>query len=794
MTYLNFPASDVYVLLSDGATWSNADSVGISLNADKIDTVRFLEGDIPIAKITSTVESAIIITYVSATSTELLSLESNPNFITINGDKSYYQLFNNEWAETNTKIIVNRSSITSVSQTPNLIGGSTQYLWQIFYVEGPAVSIVNTNSSIAASLNNQGEEVLSQPATEIISVNPLSFCWDITVVNHATGTTNTIHTPLNASDYNVDSTVWVVPFGGFMAVFTNNLLSRTFIYFIDNDGNLVDQIDGAGPGYQWGAIDFRLVWAADNDNTSVLKIFDGKNVRTYEFPYVADFILDPWSEGDSSKNLCVPFVVNNMEIMESNLYMSTPGSGLIDLGIDSWYDNEAWSTIHPTSDKILKCTWADQIYGALEVYSEDGIKINSFDLSSYNVNDYNDRNYYGANGDFLTIFYNFDDNTVPYLFVAYKAATNTFATFTSEDAVNGYVANYLDHEVYEDNVAAANTLSVIIGVTTLGTITGMDLYTSGGTIHWVPANGTEWLSYEINEGAAFQISTGDGRSGAYPLFVVTLDRLNDNLWSLILQEDGSTIIDTSILTADVTGLSTFSLGNNTLTAIDNNADCSWFLYGNNPYPEYSITTSQNFDWHLNGGTVVLIDLDNSANSWSWTTAGGFIPAPTANDSFELVDAVTGGYWNPFGYPTNGKQVLLDINNSNNVVGFYFLSEDNTEWVYAVNTWDDVSTRDFDKGLSTFGYITYNDNAGAYYYMNYDMTTGAFISGGSTSIPGGDTYYLNAVGDRISAVIFLPSGEKEINCFTSAGIVKVTIPNGVAWETAFNDAKWSWDNY
>jgi hypothetical protein len=152
----------------------------------------------------------------------------------------------------------------------------------------------------------------------------------------------------------------------------------------------------------------------------------------------------------------------------------------------------------------------------------------------------------------------------------------------------------------------------------------------------------------------------------------------------------------------------------------------------------------------------------------------------------------GGYWNPWGYSTNGHQVLIDKDGLGQVVGFYFLSENSTDWTYMPNSWDSGLARQFSKGLNNFGYITYTGDPGNgnYVYMNYDIATGALISAGTTTTPSGGYYTLENVGDRMSAQIQLPSGDREFNCFTGAGIVKVITPSD--YDLGFNDAVWSQD--
>lgn len=698
---------------------------------------------------------------------------------------------------------LNRDYIVSTTQT-SYVSQDGQALNQLLYRVGETQQVLFVSDATTAQLTGQDVVVEPQPATEFIFTNPLSLCYDITVVNHATGATNTIHTPLTAADYNNTQRRYIVPFGGFMIVFSSDVLSRTFIYFIDNDGNLVDQIDGAGPGYDWGEIDYRLVWAYDVEaDLSVLKIFDGKNVRTHEFPYLAGFNMNPWSEGDSSKNLYVPFLVDDNAAAVTHLYISTPGGGLIDLDYDTWYDNEYWSTIHPTSDKIFRLT-SSPGGRTLEVYSEDGVKINSLDLTSYNVNDDLDRNYYGANGDFVTAFYNFEDNTVPYLFLVYKAATNTFVTFTSETAVNGYSINYIDHETYDTNVSAANVLTLVIGVSSPSAINGMADWSAGSTIHWVPANGTSWQSFENNNGDAFSLSYDDGYFGTYPLFITTQDSIpglaGENLYAILLGEESHALLSTGIAAADAVNVITSCLHDYTYARIETAGDpanvTQWIVYSDEVVNTAS--TSTNYDYRQEGGTIVVIDGSDSNNNWSWTTAAvntvGDIIVPAATESFEIASNNSGGYWNPWGYSTNGKQVLIDKNGLDQVVGFYFLTEDSTAWTYMPNAWDDGTGRAWIKGLNNFVFMTWNTGlfaAGGYVYMNYDIATGAFISGGTSEILFGGNFGINAEGDRQSAVIELPvSGDYEHNCFTAAGIVKVTTPSSYA--IAYNGAVWSWD--
>jgi hypothetical protein len=209
--------------------------------------------------------------------------------------------------------------------------------------------------------------------------------------------------------------------------------------------------------------------------------------------------------------------------------------------------------------------------------------------------------------------------------------------------------------------------------------------------------------------------------------------------------------------------------------------------------EFTFTTTLNYEYRQEGGTIVVLDLDEANNSWSYA-GNGEVTVPVATDSFELAYNQFGGYWNPWGYSTNGHQVLIDKDAGDLVVGFYFLSETSASWTYMPNAWDDGTGRAWEKGLNNFAFMTWNGAlyaAGGYVYMNYDMTTGALISAGTTEILFGGNFGINAVGDRMSARTEMPvTGDYEFNCFTSAGIVKVTTPSTCT--LAFNDATWSWN--
>jgi hypothetical protein len=322
-------------------------------------------------------------------------------------------------------------------------------------------------------------------------------------------------------------------------------------------------------------------------------------------------------------------------------------------------------------------------------------------------------------------------------------------------------------------------------------------YAGGGTIHWVPANGTSWLSFENNDGDPFEISIDDGIYGTYPLFITTQSSYpgpaSANLFALTLGEDSRTLIDTGIAIADTFSVNTSCLHDYTyariaITDAPNPNIVQWTIFSDQVVD--STSTGPNTFSNQEGGTIVVLDTDDSNNNWSWTTAGGQISVPAATDSFEIASNMFGGYWNPFGYSTNGKQVLIDKDGGDLVVGLYFLSENNTSWIYMPNAWDRGVEKEYAKGLNNFAIMAYNDDPGvdAYYYMNYDIATGSFISGGYAVVPSGD-FGIIAIGDRMSARVPV-GGNQEFNCFTGAGIVQVTTP--ATHLLAYNDAAWSWD--
>lgn len=798
MAFVTFNATDILTFNSLTSQYETAtNQTDISIKKSSIDFVEY-NTNIGAAKVFTSNESGLGTNtfFILDSSPALESLKTDIGFVYIDGINIYQ--FTNVAAGVPQKgysILLNRQRIVSTQKIETVaVNGIPLYM--LTYEKLDATGRIYVTEGIIADITNQDVPVAPVKSTEFIYINELSQCWDITVVNHTTGVSNTIHTPLYYNDYFIEQRYHITAEGGFLLVFNNNGYTRTFIYFIDSEGNLVDQIDGFGPGYQWGQIDNAMVYGADNDNgLSVLKIFDGKNIRTYEFPYLAYFGLSPFSEGDMSKNQYVPFSVDNFDLEESYLYISTPGGGLIEL--DTWYDgNESFSTVHPSSDKIFRMTWdgLNGKYKTLEAYSEGGILINSIELSGYNVTDYSDRVYYGTNGDFFLYLYNWEDNSVPRVFVNYNSSTNKFSLTVDENGNNGWLNAY--YTEYNPWNATSWLNNGVVIVTSTGNVNqpigGFFEYEDGAVVYWINSNSDGWNTWTpVPEGDAVQLSYGNGVYGRYPMFIVD-EGNGDPLSAAILQDNGTvSAISTGIIIDDVSGVETWAAGETTMSRIINQSGSAYWGVYNEQIPLVSAETTDDHSVWIDGDVILVLDNINYNDSWAFTaTAGEAISLPVTNGNYQIQTDDRGAWVNPYGYVANGLIVIFDKDGSNNPTAFHVLNTGNTDFYTINNTWSDDNSWDFAIGNTQFTYWTYNITQDKHYSFVYDGKTGSLFSAVAVNnLSGSEMWWW---GDRFNFEV----GDGDYKVYYSHTVKGPVVTSfneaAYSWNVAYNDSQWSND--
>jgi hypothetical protein len=795
MTYLNFLPADILVNVN-GVWFNSPNQKAVSIKASAIDTVRFEGETSPVARITYSSEEGLgsKFFYASKLCTAVQSLITDERFLYISKENAYTPTNNASFAKTGAPIIVNRSRIVSVTDSGQSLSDGTN-LSLLLFTEVETFNRIFVPEGISGSIINQPVTVELQGATAWYYINPLSLCHDIRITNHETGVTNVFHTPHVGVDWNLVSRYDITTFGGFMPVYENGI--STFIYFFDNEGNLVDQIDGSGPGYQWGNPNYRYVWGADNEpGLSVLKIFDGKNVRTHEFPYLAFFDLQDFSESDVTKNLYIPVRVSNNETGGTELYISTPGGGLFELG-DDWLngDRVIWATMHPSSDKIIRALEDPENFGysKLEVYNEDFILLSSLNLASYNVESYDSREYYGSNGNFYLSLYNSNDNTVPYVFISVDGITGAISSFTRVvESTDSVLEHYVDFDTYDSYNNERNNLVILFASNvTNGTVPSLDVCDKL-VAYWIMPNSTGFYSYEFNDGNSCEYQNGSSLDGRYPM-MITYSPGASTVEAAIFNNEGEVnLFDTGIAPADVASIITNSLSEFTLAQISKtDSNTSWHMFSTDE--EFIRETFDNYILEIEGGTLAVLDLNDVSQSWAFTIAsGGPIPFPTPTNSFTPVDEMDGGWQPTFGLVTGGKQVLVDLDNTGNVKGFYFLHENNADWVHVVNNFNDNGTYTVNKGNTRFFYTCENAGTGTYYVMCYNVEDGSLVSG--ISMPTAGPTFINVVGDRFSAGMEVAPGISDIYTLTKTGVVQYQIDANLGISSiAYNDSWWSWEN-
>lgn len=803
MTYVNFAPDEIFVVVN--GVWLNSpNQKAVAIKVSAIDTVRFEGETVPVARVTYSSEEGFGTSYlyVSKTSVGVQALINDSRFLYVEEKNAYRPTNNGGFAQT-LPIIINRSRIVSVTDSGQSTSAGNM-LYVAVFTEAEAFNRLFVIEGIAGSITNQPAPVEFQKTSGFIHINQFTGCYDISFTNHTTGETNTFHTPHNPDlGWFVQERLNITPEGGFMPVFRNNNPDRTFIYFFDASGNLVDQIDGFGPGYQWGNLSHRMTWAADNElGGSVVKFFDGVNVRTYEFPYLAYFVPDWSNEEDVTKNLYISFiVVNGEDDYTEKLYLSTPGSGLVDMNIDEWFSNdrgyERWTALTESSPVIVRASDDnDGYYTALDVFTENGVLINTLDLTGRGFTDYNDRDFYGENGNFYVSFYGDD---VDYLFISYDTVTNKFSTFAIDGIDLNTSASWREWNTHDKYNGRSNS---VITFNTYGTVSssgnGFFNYEDGVQINWASSETNGWNSWLPNDGREVNITAynHDAIYGAYPSMIWTNGE-DSTYWWAILQPDGTVAIgDTGVAINDVTQVSGDDSGENTVWRLFKNTSEIVWLILDDASLVFGVTTTDQTTYNISSGTVAVSDSGNVANSWAYSPTAGDIAFPALNviDNFWSLETSYGGaHVNPFAYNTYGTQVLIERTVDGYPVGFYFLDTNSTDWLHVINTLNDEGTFEAYKGDTRFFYSCLNAGSDIWYTFSYNIADGSLVA--AAAIPATDfsNYGENYEGDRYSFYVeYNNDGIRNFYGHTTTGIALTPVNTNLNWYNIFNDATWSTD--
>ena len=543
--------------------------------------------------------------------------------------------------------------------------------------------------------------------------------------------------------------------GGFQVLFYDSPNARVHAFFINNVGEVVDQIYTGG-GYSESQLEMFLTFFADYEpdgspTYTILKLFDGYSTTTLEIDGVTSV---NWQSQPTSQKVAVfeynsEFHLIGMNGQNVKIHDQTSAETL---DIRSQYTHSyVCGLIYDTTDSNL--------YKRFKAWSSDGTVIADVDISSYNVDNVYDSELYGDDNRYCAVIFNGGDSDVDYLVIHFDGENVVIDTHAKGD-------NYPNVEVYTTDLEKWNpansmkTNATIFfykgGVHTVAPGFSEAEYFDAWCMHHslqsftketIITNGQIGFDFGTNqeEGAAYsgdpfflyydladspkEVQAGAFTSSGFNSFGLDIDA--DDIQSISSTE--SIAPDHAFFNVNLTSSPTVR---------------NWVIF-NSQGTVIKHNTSTNTD--PGGGpmynALVVLDLNDFANSFSFSPTQGkdLLPDPGA-DTYDILayNEIENEFGTSSGYSTSN--VIVTKYTSGDLIGFYIYN--NTAGLSSfvtLPTYDSVETFLMGETVVYFGYY---DSVDSYYKaIIYDIENGSEISTLSTDnlspTAGGANY-----GDRI----------------------------------------------
>ena len=543
--------------------------------------------------------------------------------------------------------------------------------------------------------------------------------------------------------------------GGFQVLFYDAPNARVHAFFINNIGEVVDQIYTGG-GYSESQLEMFLTFFADYEpdgapTYTTLKLFDGYSTTTLEIDGVTSL---NWQSQPTSQKVAV-FEYNN----EFHLIgMNGQNVKIHDQTSTQTLDIRSQYT-HSYVCGLIQDTTDNYLYKRFKAWDSDGTVIADVDISSYNVDDAWDSELYGDDNRYCAVIFNNGDSDVDYLVIHFDGETVVIDTH-----VRG--VNYPDVEVYTTDLEKWNPAN---SMKTNATI----FFYKGGTHSVAPGFGAAeyfdaWCMHHslqsftketiiTNGEIGFDFGTNQEEGAIYsgdPFFLYyDLADSPKEVQAGAFTSSGFNSFGLDIDADDIQNISsTESIAPDhayfNVTLDSSNTVRNWTIFNSQgTVIKHNTSTNTTFGGGPMYNALVILDLDDYANSFSFSPAQGkdLLPDPGA-DTYSILayNDIENEFGTSSGYSTSN--VIVTKYTSGNLIGFYIYN--NTAGLSSfvtLPTYDSVEN--FLMG-ETIVYFSYYDSANSYFNaIIYDIENGSEISTLSTDnlspTDGGANY-----GDRI----------------------------------------------
>jgi len=492
----------------------------------------------------------------------------------------------------------------------------------------PASAASSAAGAGGGRLPVQSEEYPSVTAQSIIIswVDTADDLWKFVVYNFDSGQLSETHTTdLTGTDWDLSTDENAVQYKGFTLRFNKNVGSGRKFYFVNAEGTVVGEKNLDSVSTQ--STERAVIYYGNLAGVATVYHFDGDNVRTHIFEGLSASQVDV-NDGSGEDvtqdgSMFIEAPDNN-----STYYIARPNGDLVDISQYLTGGGDSFESDYNASFIIKTFTM-----NSISIISQEGTLLNTFDISSFDMDSLNESYFYGEN----CASFDYDNGVDTRLIISYDQDSNQFVTLTFSN-VPGYNLFFHRRSWYYGASSFGKNLNVASYLNSSSDSIG-DIC-SELNFWWLPKGATEFNHINLSSIGTFSYVGGDeeftsNRSftlGENPIFMYAPE--GGEIVVTFLREDGYSTQSTGILSASCSNIWGHNIGEHSFAVFDVGSDRVWQMYGTNSIIEETHTNSS-WNWgdnstrnSLRNGTLAVIDSSDTSNSFIYTTEIGLTSGPT----------------------------------------------------------------------------------------------------------------------------------------------------------------------
>lgn len=470
--------------------------------------------------------------------------------------------------------------------------------------------------------------------------------WKFVVYNFETGQISDTYTTDLNNDWTLESDQRAIQSKGFTLEFSNILSLKYRLYFVNANGTVVgEKTLDTREDFQY--TERATGYLGELNGVSTFYHFDGDNVRTHTFDIDISLIeIDDAAYDDVTQDGSMMVEAPN----NSNYYIARPNGNLVDV---SQYFNSDLSGFRMdyNTNYIYKAFGNTHI----NVVSQEGSLVNTFDVTSFDVDTVNESWFYGEN----CAGSEYDNPEGTYLYVAYDGDSNQFVslTFSSTGDPSWVIREIKSRRDWQRTVSSFGKNLIISGYDQYGD-DSLGYIANKFKMWWLPKGAAEFNHIDLSSLGTFSFVAGDGDDGEgsgftyqrsftlgqNPIFMYAVP--DSEIIVGFLQESGFSTQSTGILSASCSNIWGHNIGEHTFAVfdVDYMTDRIWQMYDSNSKVAETITTDA-WEWgdgdyrqSMRNGTLAVLDSNDTSNSFIYTTEIGLTSGPTGLGNIYNIDA------------------------------------------------------------------------------------------------------------------------------------------------------------